>query len=193
MPKKKNVSKVFKVWPDASATPSRVSIKWDAVRPDLELFKKIYELNKCEVNPEDFLTLNGDVSKYGWEHVVNFALYEKYNYFMAYLRNQLNDEIFQNLKNTQLKDFVYVYCTMLTLILRSEKPPEDEGEAEENTPRRQPPRNPLSLEQCLAEFLYKDICDCVEVVKEECQQQGYSLQFGIGNITNDMEGLNINN
>lgn len=189
---KKNVSKVFKVWPDASATPSRVSIKWDAVRPDLELFTKIYELNKCEVNPEDFLTLNGDVSTYGWEHVVNFALYEKYNYFMAYLRNQLNDEIFQDLKNTQIKDFVYVYCTMLTLILRSEKPPEDEGKAEENTPRR-PPRNPLSLEQCLAEFLYKDICECVEVVKKECQEKGYNLQFGIGNITNDMEGLNINN
>jgi len=178
MPKKKNASKVFKVWPDASATPSRVSIKWDAVRPDLELFTKIYELNKCEVNPEDFLTLNGDVSTYGWEHVVNFALYEKYNYFMAYLRNQLNDEIFQDLKNTQIKDFVYVYCTMLTLILRSEKPPEDEGEAEENTPRR-PPRIPLSLEQCLAEFLYEDICECVEVVKKECQKQGYSLQFGI--------------
>ena len=112
-------------WPD----PSQAKIKLnfvEVINDDKKLIEKINDLNNFAVSVEDFLSLNGDVSVYGWQHVMNFALYEKYNFLLPLLKQNLdNIEMFKELVGEEthgLKDFVYVYCTMLTLILRRLKP-----------------------------------------------------------------------
>ena len=112
-------------WPD----PSQAKIKLnfvEVINDDKKLIEKINDLNNFAVSVEDFLSLNGDVSVYGWQHVMNFALYEKYNFLLPLLKQNLDDiEMFKELVGEEthgLKDFVYVYCTMLTLILRRLKP-----------------------------------------------------------------------
>lgn len=115
----------FSTWPNPSQ--KKIKLKWfEDLNDDLRLIEKINDLNAFAVSMEDFLSLNGDVSVYGWQHVMNFALYEKYNFLVPLLKNNLADKHYEELfdanyknRNTHgLKDFVYVYCTMLTLILR---------------------------------------------------------------------------
>ena len=61
---------------------------------------------------------------------MNFALYEKYNFLVPLLKKNLSDQHFTELMQEEekrnethgLRDFVYVYCTMLTLILRKQSP-----------------------------------------------------------------------
>lgn len=85
---------------------------------DKDLIEFINNMNELMVRKEDFMSLNGDVSVYGWENIVNFALFDKYNFFVAFLKKRLNEANFEDLmKNKCLDDFVYVYCTMLTLLL----------------------------------------------------------------------------
>ena len=117
--------KQLSTWPD----PSQAKIKLnfvEVINDDKKLIEKINDLNNFAVSVEDFLSLNGDVSVYGWQHVMNFALYEKYNFLLPLLKQNLdNIEMFKELVGEEthgLKDFVYVYCTMLTLILRRLKP-----------------------------------------------------------------------
>ena len=56
-----------------------------------------------------------------WNTIVRFALYEKYNYLMPALHKHLGDLEWKTLMkdNRALDDFVYVYCTMYTLIFQS--------------------------------------------------------------------------
>ena len=119
----------FSTWPDPSQ--QKIKLKWSQdLKDDLPLIEKINELNAFAVSPEDFLSLNGDVSVYGWQHVMNFALYEKYNFLVPLLKMNLSDKHFKELMQEEdertethgLRDFVYVYCTMLTLILRKQNP-----------------------------------------------------------------------
>lgn len=120
----------FSTWPDSSQ--KKIKLKWSAdLNDDLRLIEKINDLNAFDVSMEDFLSLNGDVSVYGWQHVMNFALYEKYNFLVPILKTNLSDQQYEELfdanyktRNTHgLRDFVYVYCTMLTLILRKKPEP----------------------------------------------------------------------
>ena len=116
----------FSTWPDPLRN-GKIKLKWFAdLNDDIRLIEKINDLNAFDVSMEDFLSLNGDVSVYGWQHVMNFALYEKYNFLVPILKTNLSDKHYEELfdanykmRNTHgLRDFVYVYCTMLTLILR---------------------------------------------------------------------------
>ena len=127
--KKKQVGKDSKLiklstWPDPSLQKIKLVYEQDT-KDDKELIEKIHELNRFEVSIEDFLSLNGDVSVYGWQHVMNFALYEKYNFLVPLLKENLDEQSFQSLVKEDthgLKDFVYAYCTILTLIMRKTKP-----------------------------------------------------------------------
>ena len=87
---------------------------------DMALLQKMYDTTDLITFPEDFLVLNGDVSKYGWQRVLQFAIYEKYNYFIPFLKQKLRPKVFERLlRQNLLDDFVYVYCTMITLILNT--------------------------------------------------------------------------
>ena len=118
-------------WPDSSKQKIKL-LYAEATRDDKELLEKIFEWNEFDVQSEDLLSLNGDVSVYGWQHVVNFALFEKYNFLLPLLKEYLTssarkgglEDSFDDLRDKHhgLKDFVYVYCTMLTLILRKQEP-----------------------------------------------------------------------
>ena len=127
--KRKRVGKESKLtklstWPDPSLGKLKLDFLEDT-KDDKELIEKIYDLNRFAVNIEDFLSLNGDVSVYGWQHVMNFALYEKYNFLLPLLKQNLDEEYFKEMVSEEthgLKDFVYVYCTMLTLIMQRIKP-----------------------------------------------------------------------
>lgn len=127
--KRKRVGKESKLtklstWPDPSLGKVKLDFSEDT-KDDKELIEKIYDLNRFAVSIEDFLSLNGDVSVYGWQHVMNFALYEKYNFLLPLLKQNLDEEYFKEMVSEEthgLKDFVYVYCTMLTLIMRKIKP-----------------------------------------------------------------------
>ena len=120
-------------WPDSSKQKIKL-LYAEATKDDKELLEKIFEWNEFDVQSEDLLSLNGDVSVYGWQHVVNFALFEKYNFLLPLLKEYLTssarkgglEDSFDSLRDDQhgLKDFVYVYCTMLTLILRKQEPEE---------------------------------------------------------------------
>lgn len=85
---------------------------------DMALLSKMYETTDLSAFPEDFLVLNGDVATYGWQRVLQFAIYEKYNYFLPFLKQSLGSK-FEELESDVLNDFVYVYCTMMTLMLNS--------------------------------------------------------------------------
>lgn len=136
--------KILSTWPDSSKRKIKLlysaqvkegkTKKRGVTDDDKELLEKIFEWNEFDVQSEDLLSLNGDVSVYGWQHVVNFALYEKYNFLLPLLKEYLTssarkgglEDSFDSLRDDQhgLKDFVYVYCTMLTLILRKQEPEE---------------------------------------------------------------------
>ena len=136
--------KELSTWPDSSKRKIKLlysaqvkdgeTKKRGVTDDDRELLEKIFEWNEFDVQSEDLLSLNGDVSVYGWQHVVNFALYEKYNFLLPLLKEYLTssarkgglEDSFDSLRDDQhgLKDFVYVYCTMLTLILRKQEPEE---------------------------------------------------------------------
>ena len=136
--------KILSTWPDSSKRKIKLlysaqvkdgeTKKRGVTDDDRELLEKIFQWNEFDVQSEDLLSLNGDVSVYGWQHVVNFALFEKYNFLLPLLKEYLTssarkgglEDSFDSLRDDQhgLKDFVYVYCTMLTLILRKQEPEE---------------------------------------------------------------------
>ena len=75
-------------WPDSSKQKIKL-LYAEATKDDKELLEKIFEWNEFDVQSEDLLSLNGDVSVYGWQHVVNFALFEKYNFLLPLLKEYL--------------------------------------------------------------------------------------------------------
>ncbi len=110
----------MQVFPDRSKRA--VKLPQSAFSFDKELLKLMVEVMGTDVHPRDFLTLNGDPS-IGWQRVLQFAAYEKYNFFVPFLKESLPASVFDKLMETNaLKDFIYVYCTMLTVILRAEQP-----------------------------------------------------------------------
>ena len=65
----------------------------------------------------DLIALESNVSFANWSSIARFALYEKYNFFLPDLHEQLQGGIFEELMDRKaFDDFVYVYCTLYTLI-----------------------------------------------------------------------------
>lgn len=119
--KDKNYTKLS-TWP---LQDRKVKLELSDLKDEQMLFETMNELNGFNVGIEDFLSLNGDVSVYGWQHVVNFAVFEKYNFLLPLMKMSLAKEHYEQLLGSEtrgLKDFVYVYCTMLTLILQKQNP-----------------------------------------------------------------------
>lgn len=117
----KNYTKLS-TWP---LQDRKVKLELSNLQDEQMLFQTMNELNGFNVSMEDFLSLNGDVSVYGWQHVVNFAVFEKYNFLLPLMKMSLAKDHYEQLLGSQtrgLKDFVYVYCTMLTLILQKQNP-----------------------------------------------------------------------
>jgi len=109
----------MEVFPDRSK--ARVKLPKDAFKKEKELLDKMIEVMGTDVHPRDFLALNGDPSEFGWQRVLQFAAYEKFNYFLPFLKESLPDSVFENLvKEDALNDFIYVYCTMLSMILKAD-------------------------------------------------------------------------
>ena len=109
-------------WPAQESQKVKLQYPQD-FEADKDLIEFINDMNELMVRKEDFMSLNGDVSVYGWENIVNFALFDKYNFFIPFLKKRLNEANFEDLmKNKCLDDFVYVYCTMLTLLLHQITP-----------------------------------------------------------------------
>lgn len=83
----------------------------------------------------DLITLESSSSFANWSSIVRFALYEKYNYFLPDLHQKLQGGMIRKVKNPEaynekgifeelmdreaFDDFVYVYCTMYTLIFNT--------------------------------------------------------------------------
>ena len=119
MIKTKQRKNYLSVFPDANPTKSRRRMPLKAFEFDMDVLKEMREVTGLESFPEDFLTLNGDVSEYGWQRVMQLAVYEKYNYFLPFLSEALGKSMFtKSLEADLFDDFMYVYCTMMTLILR---------------------------------------------------------------------------
>ena len=117
MKKSKQGKDYLFVFPDP--TKSRRRMPFKAFEYDLDLLKEMRTVTGLEAFSEDFLSLNGDVSEYGWQRVMQLSIYEKYNFFLPYLSNALGKDMFEKcLEEDLFDDFVYVYCTMMTLILR---------------------------------------------------------------------------
>ena len=117
MKKTKQRKDYLTVFPDPTKSRTRMPLK--AFEFDMDVLKEMREVTGLESFPEDFLTLNGDVSEYGWQRVMQLAVYEKYNYFLPFLSEALGKSMFEKSLNADLfDDFMYVYCTMMTLILR---------------------------------------------------------------------------
>ena len=72
----------MQVFPDRSKRA--VKLPQSAFSFDKELLKLMVEVMGTDVHPRDFLTLNGDPS-IGWQRVLQFAAYEKYNFFVPFL------------------------------------------------------------------------------------------------------------
>ena len=107
------------VFPDPTKSRVRVRMPLKAFEYDKDVLKEMREVTGLEAFPEDFLTLNGDVSEYGWQRVMQFAVFEKYNFFLPFLSQSLGKSMFEkSLEEGLFDDFMYVYCTMMTLILR---------------------------------------------------------------------------
>lgn len=105
------------VFPEASKP--QVKLPVEAFEHDLTLLEKMLEVTGLRAFPEDFLALNGEISEYGWQRAVQLAVYEKYNFLLPYLKQGLPKKAFKELlKEGLLDDFVYVYCCMLTLLLK---------------------------------------------------------------------------
>ena len=64
----------------------KVKLELSNLQDEQMLFQTMNELNGFNVSMEDFLSLNGDVSVYGWQHVVNFAVFEKYNFLLPLMK-----------------------------------------------------------------------------------------------------------
>ena len=92
--------------------------------------------NREAINAEhDIITLESSSSFANWSSIVRFALYEKYNFFLPAVHETLqggmqrkvkdaevydDKGIFQELMDREaFDDFVYVYCTMYTLIFNT--------------------------------------------------------------------------
>ena len=92
--------------------------------------------NKEAINAEhDIITLESSSSFANWSSIVRFALYEKYNFFLPAVHETLqggmqrkvkdaevydDKGIFQELMDREaFDDFVYVYCTLYTLIFNN--------------------------------------------------------------------------
>jgi len=96
----------------------------------------------------DLIALESNVSFANWSSIARFALYEKYNFFLPDIHEQLQGGIFEELMDRKaFDDFVYVYCTLYTLIFnmsgatgatvpepltRNERPREGEDEKKED-------------------------------------------------------------
>tara|TARA_B100000519_G_scaffold202735_1_gene222075 strand:- start:1006 stop:2433 length:1428 start_codon:yes stop_codon:yes gene_type:complete len=105
------------VFPEASKP--QVKLPVEAFEHDLTLLEKMLEVTGLRAFPEDFLALNGEISEYGWQRAIQLAVYEKYNFLLPYLKQGLPKKAFKELlKEGLLDDFVYVYCCMLTLLLK---------------------------------------------------------------------------
>lgn len=119
MPPKRKTKKL-RTFPLAGKASVKLDPSVAISKNDMALLEKMYDTTDLMTFAEDFLVLNGDVSKYGWQRVMQFAVYEKYNYFIPFLKKNLRPEVFQRLlKQNLLDDFVYVYCTMITLLLNT--------------------------------------------------------------------------
>ena len=95
----------------------------------------------------DLIALESNVSFANWSAIARIALYEKYCFFLPELHEQLQGGIFEELMDRKaFDDFVYVYCTLYTLIFnmsgatgatvaepltRNERPREDANDADE--------------------------------------------------------------
>jgi hypothetical protein len=92
--------------------------------------------NREAINAEhDIITLESSSSFANWSSIVRFALYEKYNFFLPAVHETLqggmqrkvkdaevydDKGIFQELMDREaFDDFVYVYCTLYTLIFNT--------------------------------------------------------------------------
>ena len=133
MPKKSK--DLLRTYPIRGKAAVKLEPRKSLSKADTELLLKMYEATDLEALPADFLVLNGEVGKYGWQRVLQFAVYEKYNFFLPFLKLQLREKSFEELlEQGVLDDFVYVYCTMMTLMLNSSggfyDPEQDEREYE---------------------------------------------------------------
>lgn len=131
MPKKSK--DLLRTYPIRGKAAVKLEPRKSLSKADTELLLKMYEATDLEALPADFLVLNGEVGKYGWQRVLQFAVYEKYNFFLPFLKLQLREKSFEELlEQGVLDDFVYVYCTMMTLMLNSSggfyDPEQDERE-----------------------------------------------------------------
>ena len=119
MPPKKSKD-LLRTYPIRGKAAVKLEPRKSLSKADTELLLKMYEATDLEALPADFLVLNGEVGKYGWQRVLQFAVYEKYNFFLPFLKLQLRKKSFEELLSSRaLDDFVYVYCTMMTLMLNS--------------------------------------------------------------------------
>jgi hypothetical protein len=133
MPKKSK--DLLRTYPIRGKAAVKLEPRKSLSKADTELLLKMYEATDLEALPADFLVLNGEVGQYGWQRVLQFAVYEKYNFFLPFLKLQLREKSFEELlEQGVLDDFVYVYCTMMTLMLNSSggfyDPEKDEREYE---------------------------------------------------------------
>ena len=109
--------KDLSVFPDPAKARSSLPMK--AFDYDMDLLQEMRTVTDLEAFETDFLTLNGDVSEYGFQRVLQIAVYEKYNYFLPFLKEAMGETAFSKALEEQLfDDFMYVYSTMLTLLLR---------------------------------------------------------------------------
>jgi hypothetical protein len=132
MPPKKSKD-LLRTYPLRGKAAVKLEPRKSLSKADTELLLKMYEATDLEALPADFLVLNGEVGKYGWQRVLQFAVYEKYNFFLPFLKLQLREKSFEELlEQGVLDDFLYVYCTMMTLMLNSSggfyDPEQDERE-----------------------------------------------------------------
>ena len=88
---------------------------------DYKIFKQVVENIETLTAVTDLKNLDAKQPYANWNTIVRFALYEKYNYLMPALHKHLGDLEWETLMkdNRALDDFVYVYCTMYTLIFQS--------------------------------------------------------------------------
>ncbi len=88
---------------------------------DYKIFKQVVENIETLTAVTDLKNLDAKQPYANWNTIVRFALYEKYNYLLPALHKHLGDLEWKTLMkdNRALDDFVYVFCTMYTLIFQS--------------------------------------------------------------------------
>ena len=87
---------------------------------DQDILKTALE-NKQAVNAEhDLISLESPSSFSNWSSIVRFAIYEKYNFFLPNVHDELQGEVYEALVEREgFDDFVYIYCTLYTLIFNT--------------------------------------------------------------------------